>query len=269
MKWLQLVPELKKEEFREYFNEYLIELAEFDDEIKFDSIGKPIYKWLPYYFFEHGRYPIYFYDQNHVAGLALVREVSIYEYEIAEFYVLPCYRDGQNAIWFATELSKMFAGKLSFSCTLKNIRACKFWSKFASMFANCITEKTETRLNFAVRSQKYSTFTMKLQPQYFDKICLGKKDIEVRLNDEKRQQIFVGDQIVFSREPDENKTTTAVVLSKKKYKSFLQMAENEEAKRLGFADLAPTEIAKVYRSIYPADQEEKYGVVAIFIKNLK
>ena len=42
---------------------------------------------------------------------------------------------------------------------------------------------------------------MKLQPEYFDFILNGTKRIEIRLNDEKRQQIKIGDTIKFSKEP--------------------------------------------------------------------
>ena len=42
---------------------------------------------------------------------------------------------------------------------------------------------------------------MKLQPEYYDFILNGTKRIEIRLFDEKRQQIKVGDQIEFSKLP--------------------------------------------------------------------
>ena len=46
---------------------------------------------------------------------------------------------------------------------------------------------------------------MKLQPNPFFQIKNGQKTIEVRLNDEKRQQLKVGDEIEFSlaTNPDE------------------------------------------------------------------
>ena len=38
---------------------------------------------------------------------------------------------------------------------------------------------------------------MKLQPEYFNFILNGTKRIEIRLNDEKRQNIKLGDKIKF------------------------------------------------------------------------
>lgn len=42
---------------------------------------------------------------------------------------------------------------------------------------------------------------MKLQPKYYDFILNGTKRIEIRLNDEKRKTIKVGDTITFYKEP--------------------------------------------------------------------
>ena len=45
MKKLQIVPLSKMEEMRKYFYRYLVELSEFDPDIKFDEKGTPIYNW--------------------------------------------------------------------------------------------------------------------------------------------------------------------------------------------------------------------------------
>ena len=43
---------------------------------------------------------------------------------------------------------------------------------------------------------------MKLQSKYYDYILKGAKKIELRLFDEKRQKIKVGDKIKFLKEPE-------------------------------------------------------------------
>ena len=43
---------------------------------------------------------------------------------------------------------------------------------------------------------------MKLQEKYYDFIINGTKRIEIRLNDEKRQTIKLGDTIEFAKEPE-------------------------------------------------------------------
>ena len=43
---------------------------------------------------------------------------------------------------------------------------------------------------------------MKLRPKYYDFILNGTKRIEIRLNDEKRKDIKIGDKIKFYKEPN-------------------------------------------------------------------
>ena len=62
---------------------------------------------------------------------------------------------------------------------------------------------------------------MKLQPIWFDKIKSGKKTLELGLNDEKRQQVNVGDLVIFKKEPDCYDGVVAKVVDKKFFKTFL------------------------------------------------
>ena len=64
MKKIQVVPLSIMEEMRRYLYEYLIELSEFDPDIKFDEKGVPIYKWFDCYWDDKDRFPIYFIVQK-------------------------------------------------------------------------------------------------------------------------------------------------------------------------------------------------------------
>ena len=61
---------------------------------------------------------------------------------------------------------------------------------------------------------------MKLQPDYFNYILNGTKRIELRLNDEKRSQINLGDIILFKKETDLNEYFRCKVVALLKYNSF-------------------------------------------------
>jgi ASC-1-like (ASCH) protein len=54
--------------------------------------------------------------------------------------------------------------------------------------------------------------TIKLQPHPFDKIKEGSKTIEVRLFDEKRRAMQLGDTIEFRREPEQSETVTVEII---------------------------------------------------------
>ena len=64
---------------------------------------------------------------------------------------------------------------------------------------------------------------MKLKPEYYNFIINGTKRIEIRLNDEKRQLIKIGDVIEFKKESDLNDTFKAKVVGLLRYNSFEDM----------------------------------------------
>ena len=64
---------------------------------------------------------------------------------------------------------------------------------------------------------------MKLQPEYYNFILNGTKRIEIRLFDEKRQQIKIGDTIKILKEPELNESFNAKVIGLLRYNTFEDM----------------------------------------------
>ena len=64
---------------------------------------------------------------------------------------------------------------------------------------------------------------MKLNNGSFERIKNGTKTIELRLNDEKRQKIQLGDKIKFLKEPDLTESFDAKVVGLLRYQSFEEM----------------------------------------------
>jgi len=67
--------------------------------------------------------------------------------------------------------------------------------------------------------------TMGLYESPFNSIKFGKKTVEVRLNDEKRRKISVGDSIKFTKLPESNETLTVEVLELREFPTFKEMYE--------------------------------------------
>ena len=107
---------------------------------------------------------------------------------------------------------------------------------------------------------------MKLQSKYFDKIKSGEKIYEIRLNDEKRKIIDVGDTIIFSRETDLKEKITTSVQDLVYFASFEEMAQTLPSKKIGFDNLDTKSIVDIYHTFYSQENEKKYGVVAIKVK---
>jgi len=106
---------------------------------------------------------------------------------------------------------------------------------------------------------------MRLNTQPFEMIKKGKKEIEYRLNDKKRQKIKINDIITFYKRPEEKETIQVFVKEIKNYPDLLSMAKDNFEK----------DISNVYKNIeefieqfsyYTPEEIEKYGCIAIKFK---
>lgn len=108
---------------------------------------------------------------------------------------------------------------------------------------------------------KNNTHHMKLYREPFAMIVSGVKDIELRLNDEKRRCIRVGDTIVFTCGAE---TVTAEVIALHRFSSFAQLYQALPLERCGYTreelDTAKPEDMYAY---YTRSQEMRYGVLGI------
>lgn len=111
--------------------------------------------------------------------------------------------------------------------------------------------------------------TMRLQDQPFDSIRSGQKTIELRLWDEKRREISVGDQIQFTRAAGGSGSITARVVALHRFDSFAQLYAALPLERCGYT---PEEVAGAsYRDMeryYTAEEQRRYGVVGIELQVL-
>jgi ASC-1-like (ASCH) protein len=106
---------------------------------------------------------------------------------------------------------------------------------------------------------------MKLQPSPFEKVKRGTKTIEVRLNDEKRKQVRVGDEIVFSLIADPAQKVRTEVLELLPFPTFQELFAAFPPEQYG--GTSKDEYAAMYK-YYPREEEEKYGVLGIKLRYL-
>ncbi len=102
-----------------------------------------------------------------------------------------------------------------------------------------------------------------LHPDIFKLIENGDKDVEIRLNDEKRQQLKIGDKIIFLKRPLEDEKIEAVVKDLKYFNNFLEVVEYYEMKRIHKPDLTKEEYINDMERFYSAEEQSELGVVAI------
>ena len=105
-------------------------------------------------------------------------------------------------------------------------------------------------------------FVMKLSGEHFDRLKTGKKIYEVRLYDETRRKICIGDNIIFKREPDMLEGVIAKVVDVKKFDTFEQMASILSIESIGFEGKNASQVSRHYLKLYSKADEKNYGVVA-------
>jgi len=105
------------------------------------------------------------------------------------------------------------------------------------------------------------THWMKLQAAPFEKIKSGSKTIELRLYDEKRRQIRVGDTICFKGKAG---TLTATVKALHVFRNYEELYAALPLDKCGYAaDGLATASPDDMLTYYSREQIEKYGVVGI------
>lgn len=110
------------------------------------------------------------------------------------------------------------------------------------------------------------SMTCHLNEEPYNLIKNGTKTIEMRLYDEKRQKIKVGDIIEFI-----NRSTEERIITKVKalhlYNSFEELYKHFDKISLGYKEdeeAKPSDMEKYY----PLEEQEKYGVVGIELEKV-
>lgn len=107
---------------------------------------------------------------------------------------------------------------------------------------------------------------MKLKEDYYNYIFNGTKRIELRLNDEKRQTIRVGDRIKFLKEPELQEYFIASVVDLLHYNSFENLFNDFDISILADNSLTKKELLNALEEFYTKEKQEKYGVLGIKIE---
>lgn len=111
--------------------------------------------------------------------------------------------------------------------------------------------------------RKPTHHNMKLNPSPFKMIKSGQKTIELRLFDEKRQQINVGDTIVFTN-ASSGETLSTKVLKLHKFNSFDELYKSLPLLKCGYTSKNVTQATPDdMKKYYSKEQQEMYGVLGI------
>lgn len=106
---------------------------------------------------------------------------------------------------------------------------------------------------------------MKLRSQPFNAIVSGRKIYELRLYDEKRKAIRLGDEILFT-EQETGKTCLVKVTELLRFDSFDELYAQLPLTEIGYDEMSKTKASPNDMSKYYSKEEQsEYGVIAIKI----
>jgi ASC-1-like (ASCH) protein len=107
---------------------------------------------------------------------------------------------------------------------------------------------------------------MSLTPAPFEKIKHREKTIEIRLYDEKRKAVRVGDIIIFSKLPDKSEKIKVEVVGLSIFGSFHDLFSSFDKSKFGHDQtLSIEDRINMQREHYTLEEEKQNGVVGIHI----
>jgi len=106
-------------------------------------------------------------------------------------------------------------------------------------------------------------FDCHLDEDVFEVIKKGIKNVEVRVNDEKRRRMKIGDEIVFLKRPLEQEKIRIKIIDLKTYANFNELVKHYNIERLYLNTFTKEEFVKLLGRFYSEEEQEKFGVVAI------
>lgn len=105
-----------------------------------------------------------------------------------------------------------------------------------------------------------------LDEDIFEVVQKGIKNVEVRVNDEKRRKLHIGDKLIFLKRPLEIEKINAVVKRLDYYQNFDELVKHYDMDRLYLDSYTKEDFIKLLGRFYSKDEIEKYGVVAIIFR---
>ncbi len=107
-------------------------------------------------------------------------------------------------------------------------------------------------------------YEMKLKARPFSLVKRGQKTVELRLFDEKRQLLRIGDELRFTN-VENGETLTREIVGLDRFTDFFALYERFDEKAMGYLEGEPADPADMYE-YYSKEEIARYGVLAISLK---
>lgn len=108
---------------------------------------------------------------------------------------------------------------------------------------------------------------MHLESEIYDLVNNNIKDIEIRINDEKRRKLKVGD-IITIKNRGNNDSIKVKIINLEYFSSFNDCISNYDLKRLYNDKITKNELLNLLYKFYTKEEENKHGVVAVIFEKI-
>lgn len=105
-----------------------------------------------------------------------------------------------------------------------------------------------------------------LDSDIFDIVKNNSKNVEIRLNDEKRKKLKVGDTLIFLKRPNDDDEIKGIITNLVYFNNFSEVVDYYPMKRIYLDNYDKEEFIKLLGRFYSDAEVDKYGVVAIEFK---
>lgn len=110
---------------------------------------------------------------------------------------------------------------------------------------------------------------MRIEAAAFERIKKGIKILEIRLYDDKRRKIKIGDTIQYFKLPEEAESIECKVEALFIYSNFSDLMSDIQTSWIGYEEQDRAYLRESMYMYYTREAEAKYGVIGIKISYLK
>lgn len=122
--------------------------------------------------------------------------------------------------------------------------------------------------NLKIINKGSEKMNIHLDEDIFEVVKNETKTVEVRVNDEKRRKLQVGDKITFLKRPDDIEKIDAVIERLSYYDNFKSLVDNYTIEEIYLKGYTKEYFLDLLKRFYSDEEVEKYGVVAIKFKKI-
>ena len=105
--------------------------------------------------------------------------------------------------------------------------------------------------------------TIHLDSDLFEIVKRGTKNIEARVNDEKRKRLKIGDRITILKRPEDIEQITAIIEDLIYYDNFVDLVADYTIEELYLNKYTKEEYLDLLKKFYSDEEIKQYGTVAI------